>query len=90
MSKPRSEIGAATVSLSDERLLVVGGSVTGKLPSDDVLLYDPQLDSWSTLPSLPLPLKGVVAARIGKKVIVTTGSPTSTDPTDKTYIGCCL
>ena len=90
MSVPRSEIGAATVSLSDERLLVVGGSITGKAPSADVLVYDPHKDSWSTLPSLPIPLKGLVAARIGAKVIVTTGSPTSTEPTDKTYIGCCL
>jgi N-acetylneuraminic acid mutarotase len=86
----RSEIGSATVTMSDGRLLIVGGSITGKLPSDDVLVYDPPKDLWSTLPSLPVPLKGVVAARIGAKVIVTTGSPTSTDPTDKTYVGCCL
>ena len=90
MPLPRSEIGGATVTLADDRLLVVGGSVPGKAPSADVLLYDPQKDSWSTLPSLPLPLKGVVAARIGQKVIVSTGSPTSIEPTDKTYVGCCL
>ena len=90
MPVPRSEIGSATVGLSDGRLLTVGGSVPDKKPSGDVLIYDPLQDSWSTLPSLPLPLKGVVAARIGKQVIVTTGSPTSTDPTDKTYLGCCL
>lgn len=86
----RSEIGAATIAMSDGRLLIAGGSVTGKLPSADVLVYDPRQDLWSTLPSLPIPLKGVVAARIGSMLIVTTGSPTSTDPTDKTYVGCCL
>lgn len=90
MAEPRSEIGSATVSLSDGRILTVGGSITGKIPSADVLIYDPRNDHWSTLPSLPIPLKGVVAARVGTKVIVTTGSPTSTDPTDKTYVGCCL
>jgi len=90
MPVSRSEIGAATISMSDGRLLIVGGSVTGKLPSGDVLVYDPPKDEWTTLPSLPIPLKGVVAVRIGEKVIVTTGSPTSTDPTDKTYVGCCL
>ena len=90
MPVPRSEIGAATVTMSDGRLLIVGGSIPGKQPSADVLVYDPSQDRWSTLPSLPLPLKGVVAARIGAKVIVTTGSPTSTDPSDKTFIGCCL
>jgi len=86
----RSEIGAATVTLSDGRLLVVGGSIATKRPSDDVLVYDPPRDLWSSLPSLPVPLKGVVAARVGEKLIVTTGSPTSTDPSATTYIGCCL
>jgi N-acetylneuraminic acid mutarotase len=86
----RSEIGSATVSMPDGRLLVVGGSITGKLPSADVLVYDPPLDRWSTLPSLPEPRKGVVAARVGAKVIVTTGSPTSTDPSTTTWVGCCL
>jgi len=90
MPTARSEIGAATITLPDGRLLVVGGSVAGKQPSGDVLVYDPSLDLWSTLPSLPVPLKGVVAVRVGEKIIVTTGSPTSTDPSDTTYIGCSL
>ncbi len=86
----RSEIGSATVTMPDGRLHVVGGSTAGKLPSSDVLVYDPPLDRWSTLPSLPVPLKGVVAARIGARIVVTTGSPTSTDPIATTYVGCCL
>ncbi|HYQ43207.1 MAG TPA: hypothetical protein VER11_14600 [Polyangiaceae bacterium] len=90
MPEPRSEIGSATLALPDGRLITVGGSITGKVPSADVLVYEPQKDGWSSLPALPLPLKGVVAARVGDKLIVTTGSPTSTDPTDKTYVGCCL
>ncbi|HEY0468369.1 MAG TPA: hypothetical protein VGC79_29430 [Polyangiaceae bacterium] len=90
MPVSRSEIGAATVGLSDGRVLIVGGSITGKSPSADALVYDPLKDLWSNLPPLPVPLKGVVAARVGSKIIVTTGSPTSTDPSDKTYIGCCL
>lgn len=86
----RSEIGSATVAMPDGRLLVVGGSVAGQIPSGDVLVYDPPRDSWSALPSLPQPLKGVVAARIGAKIVVTTGSPTSIDPSAVTYLGCCL
>jgi N-acetylneuraminic acid mutarotase len=86
----RSEIGAATLVTSDGRLLVIGGSVPGKLPSADVLVYDPQTDAWSALPSLPEPRKGVAAGRVGSKVVVTTGSPTSTDPSAVTYVGCCL
>jgi N-acetylneuraminic acid mutarotase len=90
MPKARSEIGAATVTMSDGRLLVVGGSIEGKNPSADVLVYEPARDLWSALQSLPVPLKGVVAARVGAKIIVTTGSPTSTDPSATTYVGCCL
>lgn len=86
----RSEIGAATVTMEDGRVLVVGGSIAGKHPSGDVLVYDPSRDLWSALPSLPEPRKGVVAARVGEKIIVTTGSPTSTDPSDVTFVGCCL
>ena len=90
MTVPRSEIGASTGVTSDGRLLVIGGSIPGPLPSASVLLYDPRANTWSSLPSLPQALKGAVAARVGTQVIVTTGSPTSTDPSATTYVGCCL
>jgi N-acetylneuraminic acid mutarotase len=86
----RSEIGASTLAMDDGRILVVGGSIPGKHPSDDVLVYDPKHDTWSALPPLPEPRKGAVAARLGTKVVVTTGSPTSTDPSATTFVGCCL
>jgi hypothetical protein len=86
----RSEIGASTLTLSDGRLLVIGGSVAGVHPSADVFVYDPALDAWGRLPSLPARRKGAVAARIGASIVVTTGSPTSTDPAATTFIGCCL
>jgi N-acetylneuraminic acid mutarotase len=86
----RSEIAAATSTMSDGRLLVVGGSLPGVMPSADVFVYDPALDSWSTLPPLPAPRKGAVATRIGSRIVVTTGSPTSVDPSATTFVGCCL
>jgi N-acetylneuraminic acid mutarotase len=86
----RSEIGGATSTMSDGRILVVGGSLSGVIPSDDVLIYDPTADAWSRLPPLPGPRKGTVAARIGDRIVVTTGSPTSTDPAANTWIGCCF
>lgn len=86
----RSEIGASTSAMSDGRILVVGGSLSGIIPSDDVLVYDPTADAWSRLPPLPGPRKGTVAARISDRIIVTTGSPTSTDPAADTWIGCCF
>jgi N-acetylneuraminic acid mutarotase len=86
----RSEIGASTMSLRDGRILVVGGSLPGIVPSDDVLVYDPARDAWSSLPPLPEPRKGAVAAQIGRQIVVTTGSPTSIDPSPTTFVGCCL
>jgi len=86
----RSEIGASTFTLPDGRLLVVGGSIPGKKPSPDVLVYEPRANLWSALSALPVERKGAVAARIGSSVIVTTGSPTSTDPSATTLVGCCL
>lgn len=86
----RSEIGGSTTTMSDGRLLVIGGSVAGVHPNADVLIYDPSADQWLALPPLPEPRKGAVAARIGATIVVSTGSPTSTDPSDTTFIGCCL
>ena len=77
--------------MADECLLIVGGSVAGEQPRCDVLVNDSR-DLWSALPLLQVLLKGIVAivVRVGSHVIVTTGSPTSTDVTDTTYVGCCL
>jgi len=86
----RSEIGASTSTLSDGRILVVGGSMNGIMPSDAVDVYDPRTDAWATLPSLPEKRKGAVARQLGRRIVVSTGSPTSTDPIDTTFVGCCL
>ncbi|HEY3498868.1 MAG TPA: kelch repeat-containing protein [Polyangiaceae bacterium] len=87
---PRSEIGASTSTLSDGRILVVGGSMNGITPSDDVYTYQPSEDRWSSLPKLPEKRKGAVAFQVGDRIVVATGSPTSTTPSDTTFIGCCL
>jgi N-acetylneuraminic acid mutarotase len=85
----RSEIAASTFSTGD-RLVVIGGSVKGARPSSDVWVYDPGTDQWAALPPLPGPRKGAVADVIGNRIVVTTGSPTGTDPAGTTWIGCCL
>ena len=86
----RSEIAASTSAMSDGRILVVGGSLAGIRPSADVLIYDPGVDTWARLPALPEPRKGTVAVRVGPRIVVTTGSPTSVDPSGTTWVGCCL
>jgi N-acetylneuraminic acid mutarotase len=86
----RSEIGGATSAMEDGRVLVVGGSLAGIVPSADVLVYDPAVNGWCALPSLPEPRKGAVAGRIGSRVVVVGGSPNSVDPSATTFVGCCL
>jgi len=86
----RSEIPGATSTMEDGRILVIGGSLSGVVPSPDVLVYDPAADAWCALPRLPEPRKGAVAARIGSRIVVTTGSPTSVEPSASTFVGCCL
>lgn len=85
----RSEIGAAAFE-SGTHLVVIGGSTAFVTPTDEVLVYDPARDGWERLPPLPAPRKGVVAGRIGASMVVTTGSPTSTEPVATTWVGCCL
>jgi hypothetical protein len=85
----RSEIAAATFATAS-RLVVVGGSIAGVQPTDDVSIYDPATDTWTTLPALPSKVKGAVADVIGRSIVVSTGSPTNIDPSATTYIGCCL
>ena len=85
----RSEIGAATFSIGP-KMVVVGGSHNPATPSADVSLYDPVANAWQALTPLPGPRKGAVAALIGNQIVVTTGSPTGTDPATTTWIGCCV
>jgi N-acetylneuraminic acid mutarotase len=85
----RSEIAAATFA-AEARLVVIGGSVNPATPSSDAFVYDPATAAWTSLPPLPVPLKGAVADIIDGTVYVTTGSPTGTAPGSGTYAGCCF
>lgn len=85
----RSEIAASVFALEDG-IVAIGGSTAGVQPTADVLFLARGGSAWVALPSLPEPRKGAVAAQIGNEIIVSTGSPTSTDPSAVTYRGCCL
>lgn len=85
----RSEIGASTFELGGG-LVTIGGSTYGTTPTAEVLYLPAGSARWASLPPLPEPRKGAVAARIGERIIVSTGSPTSTDPSPTTWVGCCV
>ncbi len=81
----RCEIADATLAAPDGSLLVIGGSTEGVKPSEHVWRYDPQADEWAALTALPGPRKGAVAGFVNGALLVTTGSPTGTDPIDTTF-----
>ncbi|WP_240741689.1 kelch repeat-containing protein [Deinococcus sp. KSM4-11] len=89
---PLGHITASTV-IWNGRIVVVGGvtlatnggAIEGK-ESNTVLTYDPSLNKWSALTSLPGPRQSPVAGVIGGKMIVTTGSTTA-GPVATTFIG---
>ena len=100
---PGAETHMAVVTLGRDRLPLplehggrgtsgtsAGGAMNGVTPSKEVDVYDPRTDAWRTLPNLPEQRKGAVARQVGQRVVVSTGSPTSTDPIDTTFVGCCL
>jgi N-acetylneuraminic acid mutarotase len=85
----RSELGSATFEHGGQ-IYVVGGSVMGVKPSVDVWRYDPTANHWYAETPIPSARKGTVAAVIGDKIVVTTGSSEGVTPAAETWIGCCL
>jgi len=73
------------VAIGGVTLATQGSAIEGK-ESNTVLAYDPAVNRWSALTSLPEPRQSPVAGVIGGKVIVTTGS-TSVGPVDTTFVG---
>lgn len=59
------------------RLLLLGGTENGNVASRQVTAYDPALDAWTRLPDLPAARKTPVAARIGERIVSSTGGGTA-------------
>ncbi|MDD9205579.1 kelch repeat-containing protein, partial [Georgenia sp. 10Sc9-8] len=62
------------VVVRDGSILVLGGTNPGNKASSDVTAYHPEVDVWTALPSLPGARKTPVAALVGDRVYVSTGS----------------
>ena len=83
MPRGLGHITASVVAVNG-RILVIGGSINGGgggRSSDYALLYDPQLNLWVQLPSLPSGRKTPIADMIGREIYVTTGAGGTMDQT---------
>ena len=70
MPTNRHHIASAVV---DGKLYVVGGRQTGKSPDvniDTNEVYDPKLDKWTSLNSMPTKRSGLAAASLGNEIYV--------------------
>jgi N-acetylneuraminic acid mutarotase len=78
---PRSHIEPSTF-VHRGRMVVIGGRSrpSGWRILPDVTEYDPATNSWTALPSLPIPLLAPVAVAIGDSVLVGAGSETDSNP----------
>lgn len=72
---PRSHCEPGTF-VSNDRIVIVGGrsNVTNQKTLADVTEYDPDTDTWTELPALPVGLRAPSAQTIGDLLIVAGGS----------------
>lgn len=82
----RSHFEPGTV-LHDDKVLIVGGrsSALGLASLIDVTEYDPALDLWRALPSLPEPRLGVGAGVVAGRLHATTGASANLFPNTTTW-----
>lgn len=80
LPEPRGEASGTVVETADgPQLAVVGGLSGFGRTRDDVTLYDPRDEVWSTLTPLPEPRHHTAVAAIGGTLYVSGGSPSATD-----------
>lgn len=73
-----SEVKANVV---DDKIYVISGvkyaTIVGAAISDVTYVYDPELDSWSTMASIPTPVEGFASAVLDGKIYIMGGAATS-------------
>ena len=82
---PKSHIGSSTFVHSG-KIYAAGGQLGNQKGTDEVAMYDPALNKWTTIGRLPTILEGPVVVRTGNRIIITSGN-SGTGPTNTTYFG---
>jgi N-acetylneuraminic acid mutarotase len=85
MPTPKSHTEASTFVRPNGHIVVAGGQTANFTETDEVVEYNPDTDSWTTIGRLPRALEGPVVQQIGDTVIVTSGNP-GTGPINTTWI----
>ncbi|MCL6511550.1 MAG: DUF1668 domain-containing protein [Anaerolineae bacterium] len=70
------------VAVAKGKIYVIGGEVN-RAPSSEVLVYDPQLDSWQEIAGKPTPVMNTQAAVIGDTLYVPGGTTADSMATDR-------
>ncbi len=70
------------VAVAGRDIYVIGGEV-GRAPSSEVLIYNPQQDTWQEAPGKPTPVMNAGAAIIGNMLYVPGGTTADSQATDR-------
>lgn len=77
--------GHTTSTVLDGRVLVIGGTLKGNIPAEDVSAYDPLTGKWAAATPLPAGRKTPVADVTGSRIVSATGN--GGGPTTTMWIG---
>ena len=70
----------------DGKIYVVGGYLEHKVPTDKLLIYDPQKNQWQEVKSLPSPIGGALNAEFINGILYVVGGLNSSDiPVNTNY-----
>jgi len=78
----RTARARSAVAAAKGKIYVIGGEVN-RAPSSEVLVYDPQLDSWQEIADKPTPVMNTHAAVIGDILYVPGGTTADSVATDR-------
>ena len=82
----KSHDESGTFVTPDGKIISAGGQIDDFHETDNVVEYDPDTNTWTTIGKLPLPMQGAVVQQVGNQIIVA-GSYVGIGPVPTTGIG---